>query len=62
MSGPGKWDEHTWDDLISPASPATPDDVRDALLRDMGEDVPPSQRRPRPGPDTSALRREIGLD
>ena len=53
------WDEFAFEDLISPSS-ATPDDVRDALLRDMGEDVPP-QRRPRPGPDVGGLAEGLGL-
>lgn len=47
------------EDLLSPCS-ATPQEVQDAVLRSMGEDVPAARRR-EPGPDVSGLAREIGL-
>lgn len=61
MSGPGEWDEHTWDDLLN-LSTATPDEVRDALRRGMGEgqDVPP-RRQPGRHPDVGGLAEGLGL-
>jgi hypothetical protein len=57
---PGPRPEPDIEDLFSTRPAASPDDIKDEMRRQMGEDVP---RPPRPPdhPDVSELRGRLGL-
>lgn len=58
--GPDGDGQPSAEELFSTRRPATPADLRYAMLRQAGEDVP---RPPRPPdhPDVSGLREQLGL-